>query len=124
MAGSSFCSGQRAKRPADLPVTVGRVSDDLLAEAKNPDGRLIQIHASTWDHVLDGHPEMADHLNTVMETIAKPEHREPDIRAGRERYFRRGGPERWIRVVAEFADGHDRLVTTFPQSNGPTGWRG
>jgi hypothetical protein len=58
-----------------------------------------------------------------MATVADPEHREPDPRPGRERYFRRGGPERWIRVVVEFAGQRDRIVTAFPQSNDPTGWR-
>jgi hypothetical protein len=38
---------------------------------------------------------------------------------GRERYFHRGGPLRWIRVVTELAGNVDRVVTAFPQSNDP-----
>jgi hypothetical protein len=52
-------------------------------------------------------------------------HREPGPRAGRERYFARGGPERWIRVVTELDGDADRVVTAFPQVNDPRdrGWR-
>jgi len=45
--------------------------------------------------------------------------REPDPRVGRERYFGRGGPLRWIRVVTELHGDVDRVVTAFPQSNDP-----
>lgn len=85
--------------------------DEKLTETRDRDGRTVVLLVRTWAHILDGHPEMLDHLGSVMETIADPEHREPDPRPGRERYFRRGGPERWIRVVAEFAGRRDRVVT-------------
>ncbi len=45
---------------------------------------------------------MAAHLADTMSAIESPDHREPDVRAGRERYFRRGGPLIWIRVITEF----------------------
>jgi hypothetical protein len=52
--------------------------------------------------------------------VEHADHREPDARVGRERYFRRGGPLRWLRVVTELTDaGTDRVVTAFPQSNDP-----
>lgn len=69
--------------------------------------------------MLEAHPDMAEHLLDTMSTIEAPEHREDDERAGRERYFRRGGPLRWIRVVTDFAGGVDRVVTAYPQSNDP-----
>jgi hypothetical protein len=74
---------------------------------------------STWDHVVEEHAEMRPHLAEVMTTISAPEHREPDPRPGRERYFARGGPQRWIRVVTEFAGAEDRVVTAFPQVTDP-----
>jgi len=67
---------------------------------------------------------MVGYLEQTMKTIEAPEHREPDIALGRERYFRRGGPQRWIRVVVEFAGATDQLVTAFPQRNDPPAWRG
>lgn len=68
---------------------------------------------------------MSEYLEETMTTIKTPYHREPDLRAGRERYFRRGGPERWIRVVTEFHGDADRVVTAFPQSDDPLkgGWQ-
>lgn len=69
---------------------------------------------------------MAEHLNDVLKTIDKtiehPELRQDDPRPGRVRLFRRSGPERWLRVV-EFGGETDQLVTAFPQSNDPAGWR-
>jgi hypothetical protein len=78
-----------------------------------------------WNHVLEQHVEMSGYLAETMAAIEMPDHREPDIQTGRERYFRQGGPLRWIRVVAEFSGAFDRVVTAFPQSNDPrTGvWR-
>jgi hypothetical protein len=96
------------------------VPEEVIAEARNPDGRLVQIHAHSWNHVLDEHAEMLDHLEGTVSTIEAPDHREPDQIAGRDRYFRRGGPQRWLRVVTEFAGETDRLVTAFPQVNDPT----
>lgn len=72
-----------------------------------------------WNHVLDQHVEMSEYLADTMAAIEMPDHREPDVRAGRERYFRRGGPLRWLRVVTELAGDFDRVVTAFPQSNDP-----
>ncbi len=82
-----------------------------------------QVRAATWDHVLAGHPEMAAHLSDVIDTIESPELREDDPRPGRSRYFRRCGPEHWLRVVIEFGGDMDTVVTAFPQANDPAGWR-
>jgi hypothetical protein len=62
---------------------------------------------------------MSDYLAETMTAITAPDDREPDVRAGRERYFHRGCPLRWIRVVTELAGDVDRVVTAFPQSNDP-----
>lgn len=80
---------------------------------------------AAWNHVLDQHVEMSEYLAEAMATIQAPDHREPDPQTGRERYFRQGGPLRWIRVVTEFGGESDRVVTAFPQSNDPRegGWR-
>ena len=77
-----------------------------------------------WNHVLEQHVEMSEYLAETMAVIETPDYRQPDPRAGRERYFRRGGPLGWIRVVTEFSGGVDRVVTAFPQSNDPRegGW--
>ncbi len=80
---------------------------------------------AAWNRVVDQHLEMSEYLAETMNVIQTPDHREPDPRAGRERFFRKGGPERWIRVVTEFGGDADRVVTAFPQSDDPRqgGWQ-
>jgi hypothetical protein len=99
-------------------------SRPIVAEARNPEGRLVQLDRLAWDHVLEEHAELADHLDDVMRTIRGPDFREADPRQGRDRYFRRAGRLGWIRVVTEFAGDVDRIITAFPQSNDPRlpGW--
>lgn len=91
-----------------------------VAMATNPEGRSVRLDQATWNHVLEEHLEMTSHLNAVMATISRPEYREPDPRPGRERYFRRGGPGMWLRVVTAFDGEQDRVVTAFPRINDPT----
>lgn len=92
---------------------------EIIAEVRNPEDHLVQLDQRAWDHVLQEHVEMKDHLAETMAAIIAPDHREPDVRIGRERYFRRGGPLRWIRVVTKLSGSVDRVVTAFPQSNDP-----
>lgn len=91
----------------------------VIAESRNPEGHLVQLSRAAWDHILDAHAEMNGRLHETMAAVKTPDHREPDPRAGRERYFRRGGPLRWIRVVTELHGDVDRIITAFPQSNDP-----
>lgn len=95
---------------------------DIIAETRGADGRAVEIRATTWQHVSATHPEMTNHLNDVIATIESPEILADDPRAGRSRLFRRCGPERWLRVIVEFAGERDRLVTAFPQANDPEAW--
>lgn len=66
-----------------------------------------------------GTPISPDDFADAVQTIENPDHREPDSRPGRERLFRRGGPDRWLRVVVEFAGDFDHVVTVFPQTVDP-----
>lgn len=96
-------------------MAAGRV----IARRRNPEGRVVELRADTWDHVLGRHPELAAFREDVMRSIEMPDHREPDPVPGRERFFRRGGPERWLRVVTELSGDVDRVVTVFPQVRAP-----
>ena len=78
---------------------------NIIAEARNPEGHLVQLDQIAWDHVLEEHVEMRDHLAETMAAITAPDDREPDVR--------------WIRVVTEFSGSVDRIVSAFPQSNDP-----
>ncbi|HEU5142053.1 MAG TPA: hypothetical protein VFU04_02735 [Solirubrobacterales bacterium] len=84
-----------------------------------PEGQAVELTWDAWDHVRERHPDMAERLVDLLQTIEQPEHREPDVRPGRERLFRRVGPAQWMRVVLEFNLDFDRVVTAFLQSNEP-----
>lgn len=93
--------------------------DPIIARAIGPEGRAVRLHASTWNHVLQQHAELADHLEEIMTTVHAPQYREPDVRGGRRRSYRRCAGLGWLRVVTEFAGDVDDVVTAFPQSNDP-----
>lgn len=87
------------------------------------------VYADTWhDHVLhprDGHNELATHLDSVLATIGTPDHREPDPRPRRERFYKRDvGPSRWLMVVVSFEQQPARVVTALGYGHGrsPHGW--
>lgn len=86
---------------------------------RGSDGRPVELPWVAWDHVRKRHPEMAGSLLDIVLTIEHPIYREPDAQPGRERLYSRGGPDGWIRVVLEFSEGFDRVVTAFPQTSDP-----
>ena len=98
----------------------------VVAEARTPDGVRVVVFRDTWyEHVLEGHGELVPHLDAVLATIAEPDHREPDERPGRERFYKQGaGPSRWLMVVIEFGQEPARIVTALGYLHGrsPTGW--
>ena len=87
----------------------------VVARTSTPEGHEIVLLALRWAKIMEGHPEMAEHLDAILQTVSEPDHREPDVVAGRERMFRRGGPERWMRVVIDT----EQIITAFAQSNDP-----
>ena len=93
------------------------------SEAVDPDGRRVVLDAAGWRHIVEEHGEIAPHRDAVMGTIAAPDHRTADARAGRERYWRRGlGPSRWLLVVVDFSSVPARVVTAFGNRKDPPGW--
>ncbi len=107
-------SGARGRITASVAV---------VEEATDPEGRRVVLDQRGWDHVLTEHAEMAPHQAGVMATIEQPEHRRPDPRSGRERYWRRGfGPSRWLLVVVDFGVAPARVVTAYGNRKDPSGW--
>lgn len=94
----------------------------------NPDGVRVLLFEKTWSrHILSPmrHPELAPHLDGVLATVASPDHREPDDRPYRERFFKQDvGPSRWLMVVVDFEEEPARIVTAFSYGHGrsPRGW--
>jgi hypothetical protein len=54
-----------SRRPARGAEVVTRILRD-------PKGVEVLLTDERWFHILDGHPEMADHLNDLVETIQNP----------------------------------------------------
>lgn len=102
---------------------------EVLAEATTPEGAVVVLFADTWrDHILApgrGHGELAPYLEPVMSAVAAPDHREPDERPGRERFYKRDvGPSRWLMAVVDFESEPARIVTALGYGHGrsPEGW--
>lgn len=56
--------------------------DRVLAELTDPDGRSVVLLARIWENkITRDHPELRDHLDQVVGTVAEPDHAEPDPRA-------------------------------------------
>lgn len=61
------------------------------------------------------HPELVAHLNTVEETVAKPDQVEPDALPGRTRSYRRNvGRSRWLMVVVSYEQQPDGSSPRWP----------
>ena len=95
----------------------------VLAGVSDPDGRQVELTAERWAHILEEHGEMAVHRGALLGTVTEPQHRTPDPRPQRERYWRRGlGPSRWLLVVIDFGSDPARVVTAFGNRKDPPGW--
>ena len=64
---------------------------------------------------------LLDHVETILTTIARPDHREDDPRPGRERFYRQNAltPGRWMRVVVDCNDVPGWVVTVLIQDDDP-----
>ena len=89
--------------------------DPVVGRTATPEGHEIVLTAIRWAKIMERHPETVDYLEMILQTVSEPDHREPDLAVGRERMFRRGGPERWMRVVIDL----EQVITAFPQANDP-----
>jgi hypothetical protein len=99
--------------------------DRVLAELTDPDGRSVVLLARIWENkITREHPELRDHLDQVVGTVAEPDHAEPDPRAQRRRYYRRRvGPSRWLLVVVSFEQRPGRIITAVATRKDPRQWK-
>jgi hypothetical protein len=68
--------------------------DPRAGTAVDPDGRDVVLLARIWeDKIAPDHPELVRHLDAIIQTVATPDHLEPDTRHARTRFYRRAvGP--------------------------------
>jgi len=92
----------------------------VLASALDPDGRRVELSAERWDHIVDGHPELGPHLESVMRAVRSPDRKLSGRRQGEEWFYLRGaGPSRWLKVVVHYEGGRGRIVTAFARRSMP-----
>jgi len=88
----------------------------------DPDGRAVVFDAGSHLHLARGRRGwLLEHVVLILATVALPDHREDDPRAGRERFFRQNllDPGRWLRVVVDFNDDPAWIVTVLVQDVDP-----
>jgi hypothetical protein len=93
---------------------------DALLSTLDPDGRVVELSAERWSHILDGHPELAPHLENVARAVRAPDRRLSGPREDEEWfYLAGGGPSRWLKVVVHYEGGRGRIVTAFARRSMP-----
>lgn len=100
--------------------------DDLrAATVTDLDGREVVLLARIWeDKIVRDHPELASHLEAVIQTVATPDHLEPDTLPARTRFYRRAvGPSRWLMVVVSYEQEPARIITALANRTDPRRWK-
>jgi hypothetical protein len=88
----------------------------------DPNGRRVVFDAGSHLHLAQGRRGwLLDHIQTILETVARPDYREDDPRPGRERFYRQNAldPGRWLRVVVDFNNEPGWVVTVLVQDDDP-----
>ncbi len=94
---------------------------ELLATVLDPDGRSGELDEGRWAHITQGHPELRQHLQAVLDTVRAPSRRLPGRSASEKRlYGEKIGPSRWLKVVVRYeATGRGWIVTAFARRSLP-----
>ena len=91
----------------------------------DPDGREVVLLARIWaDKITRDHPELVDHLDAVIQTVARPDHVEPDALPARTRFYGRNvGPSRWLMAVVSYEQQPARIITALANRKDPKRWK-
>jgi hypothetical protein len=93
---------------------------DVLLSVRDPDGRLVELSAERWSHILDGHPELTSHVESMARAVGTPDRRLPGREEDEEWFYLEGaGPSRWLKVVVHYERGRGRIVTAFARRSMP-----
>ena len=97
------------------------MSDEWTRHVTDPDGRDVVFDAGSLLHLAHRRARFLNHVEVIVETIARPDYRTDDPQPDRERFYRRDFPTQglWLRVVVDFQDEPAWVVTAFDQENDP-----
>jgi hypothetical protein len=97
------------------------VNDEPIARTTDPDGREVVFDEGSYRHLEERRPVFLGYIDVILETVARPDHRNPDPEPGRERFYRQHilDPGRWLRVVVDFNEKPGRIVTALVQISDP-----
>jgi hypothetical protein len=100
----------------DRALSVGHNDPSAI----DPDGRHVVLDERTIQHLQTRRPQMAGQVDTILQTVSRPDRREEDPVPGRERfYLQHVFTSRWLRVVVDFSESPAFIVTAFVQDNAP-----
>lgn len=101
------------------------MNDRVIRSTSDPQSRTVVLLARIWNHkIVRDHPEIRDHLDDVLATVASPDHAEPDLRPRRVRCFRRNvGPSHWLLVIVSYEQEPARIITAMAHRKDPKRWK-
>jgi len=98
------------------------MSDDWIKRVTDPDGREVVFDAGSHLHLVRrGRGWLIDNIDVVLGAIERPDYREGDPIADRERFLRQDFPfpGQWLRVVVDFTEEPAWVVTALQQDDDP-----
>lgn len=97
------------------------MTDEPVARTTDPDGREVVFDEGSYRHLSERRPVFLRHIQTILETVARPDHRQLDPILDRERFYGQNvlDPRRWLRVVVDFSETPGRIVTVLVQYKDP-----
>lgn len=97
----------------------------ILATVIDRDGQEVVLLTRIWDQkITRDHRELIGHLDAVLETVAQPDHVQPDAIPDRTRFYRRdAGPSRWLLAVVSYEQDPARIITALANRRDPKQWK-
>jgi hypothetical protein len=104
-----------------------RATDRSVARPSGPClllGEVVLLARNWEDKIARDHPELLDQLDSVMNTVARPDHVEPDTLPARRRFYGGDvGPSRWLMMVVSYEQQPGRIITALANRKDPNRWK-